>query len=104
MLDSRILKIILPLDIKNLSMTEIVCSIFIWTVPLLLLAILTWINLNDIFSIVIWMLYCVLISPWFYYILAYERLEKKYKIMSDIMFGNTYGFNNFDFPNFICYS
>lgn len=88
----RILKIILPLDIKSLSMVERVCSILIYTVPLLLLAILTYINLNDFFSIVIWILYCILFSPWFYYILDYERLEKKYKIMSDIRFGSTYEF------------
>ena len=90
--NSRILKIILPLDIKSLSMVERVCTILIYTVPLLLLAILTYINLNDFFSIVIWILYCILFSPWFYYILDYERLEKKYKIMSDIRFGNTYEF------------
>ena len=90
--NSRILKIMFPLDIKSLSMVERVCSILIYTVPLLLLAILTYINLNDFFSIVIWILYCILFSPWFYYILDYERLEKKYKIMSDIRFGSTYEF------------
>ena len=58
--NSRILKIILPLDIKSLSMVERVCTILIYTVPLLLLAILTYINLNDFFSIVIWILYCIL--------------------------------------------
>ena len=90
--NSRILKIMFPLDIKSLSMVERVCSILIYTVPLLLLAILTYINLNDFFSIVIWILYCILFSPWFYYLLNYERLEKKYKIMSDIRFGNSYEF------------
>lgn len=65
----RISKIILPLDIKSLSMIERVCSILIYTVPLLLLAIFTFINLNNFFSIVIWILYCIL---------DYERLEKKY--------------------------
>lgn len=88
----RISKIILPLDIKSLSMMERVCSILIYTVPLLLLAIFTFINLNNFFSIVIWILYCILFSPWFYYLLDYERLEKKYKIMSDIRFGNSYEF------------
>ena len=92
MLDSGILKIIFPLDIKSLSMGERTCSVLIYTVPLLLLAILTAINLNDFFYIVIWILYCILFSPWFYYILAYERLEKNYKIMSDIRFGDTYEF------------
>ncbi|WP_407409852.1 hypothetical protein [Methanobrevibacter sp.] len=88
----RISKIILPLDIKSLSMMERICSILIYTVPPLLLAILTCINLNNYFSIVMWILYCILFSPWFYYLLKYERLEKKYKIMSDIRFGNTYEF------------
>ena len=40
----------------------------------------------------LWILYCILFSPWFYYLLNYERLEKKYKIMSDIRFGNSYEF------------
>ena len=88
----RISKILLPLDIKSLSMMERICSILIYTIPLLLLAILTCMNLNDFFSIVIWILYCILFSPWFYYLLNYERLEKKYKIMSDIRFGNSYEF------------
>nr|WP_295161024.1 hypothetical protein [uncultured Methanobrevibacter sp.] len=88
----RISKILLPLDIKSLSMLERICSILIYTIPLLLLAILTCMNLNDFFSIVIWILYCILFSPWFYYLLNYERLEKKYKIMSDIRFGNSYEF------------
>ena len=33
-----------------------------------------------------------MLIPWFYYQLAYEKLERKYKIITDIKFGNTYEF------------
>ena len=49
----RISKILLPLDIKSLSMMERICSILIYTIPLLLLAILTCMNLNDFFMDII---------------------------------------------------
>ena len=90
--NSRLIKIIFPLDIKSLTIKERVCSILFYTVPLLLLAMFTCINLNDFRWISLWILYCILFSPWFYYQLAYEKLERKYKIMSDIRFGNTYEF------------
>ena len=82
--NSRLIKIIFPLDIKSQTIKERVCSILFYTVPLLLLAMFTCINLNDFRWISLWILYCILFSPWFYYQLAYEKLERKYKIMSDI--------------------
>ena len=90
--NSRLIKIIFPLDIKSLTIKERVCSILFYTVPLLLLAMFTCINLNDFRWISLWILYCILFSPWFYYQLAYEKLEPKYKIISDIRFGTTYEF------------
>ena len=44
------------------------------------------------FTIVLWALYVVLFAPWWYCMLTYEKLEKKYKLDSDIRFGNTYEF------------
>ena len=42
--NSRLIKIIFPLDIKSLTIKERVCSILFYTVPLLLLAMFTCIN------------------------------------------------------------
>ena len=90
MANSRLLKLILPLDVKNLSMKERFLSILIYTVPLLILALIMFIPSHDFNYLMIWILYCVLFSSWWYYLLGYERLEKKCKIISDIRFGNTY--------------
>ncbi len=90
MANSRLLKLILPLDVKSLSMKERIISILIYTVPLLILAIIMFIPSHDFNYLLIWILYCMLFSSWWYYLLGYERLEKKCKIISDIRFGNTY--------------
>ena len=90
MANSRLFKLILPLDVKSLSMKERFLSILIYTVPLLILALIMFIPSHDFNYLLIWILYCVLFSSWWYYLLRYERLEKKCKIISDIRFGNTY--------------
>ena len=90
MANSRLFKLILPWDVKSLSMKERFLSILIYTVPLLILALIMFIPSHDLNYLLIWILYCVLFSSWWYYLLGYERLEKKCKIISDIRFGNTY--------------
>lgn len=90
MANSRLFKLILPLDVKSLSMKERFLSIMIYTVPLLILALIMFIPSHDFNYVRIWILYCMLFSSLWYYLLGYERLEKKCKVTSDIRFGDTY--------------
>lgn len=93
MWNSKIMRILAPIDIKSLSMNERICHILIFTVPLLLFGIAMSTTMpGDWFVILLWVLYFILFSPWYFYLLAYEKLEKKYKVESDIRFGNTYEF------------
>lgn len=92
MASSRLFKIIVPIDIKSLSMKERICSVLIYTVPLLLVCLFMFSLAYDFFCIVMWILFVILFIPWYYYLLAYEKLEKKYKLKSDIRLGETYEF------------
>ena len=92
MVNSRLLKILFPIDIKSLTIRERIYHILIFTVPLLLFAIVMATTPGGWFTIVLWALYVVLFAPWWYCMLTYEKLEKKYKLDSDIRFGNTYEF------------
>ena len=75
MASSRLFKIIVPIDIKSLSMKERICSVLIYTVPLLLVCLFMFSLAYDFFCIVIWILFVILFIPWYYYLLAYEKLE-----------------------------
>ena len=89
---SKLFKYLIPMDIKSLSKKERCYSILLYIVPFLLFCLVLSISANDFSFMILWGLYCILLFPWFFYLLSYERLERKYKILSDIRFGNTYEF------------
>ena len=89
---SKLFKYLIPIDIKSLSKKERCYSILLYIVPFLLFCLVLSISANDFSFMILWGLYCILLFPWFFYLLSYERLERKYKILSDIRFGNTYEF------------
>ena len=94
MADSKLLKIILPLDIESLSMRERICTILIYTVPLLLFCLFM-IYISGHFEIIIlWILFFIFFIPYYYYLLRYEKLEEKYHIKSEIRFAETYEFTS----------
>ena len=89
---SRLLKILFPIDIKSLTVRQRIYHILIFTVPLLLFLLLPFSTSFDFFYILLWLLYVILFAPWYCYLLAYEKLEKKYNVESEIRFGNSYEF------------
>ena len=81
---SKLFKYLIPIDIKSLSKKERCYSILLYIVPFLLFCLVLSISANDFSFMILWGLYCILLFPWFFYLLSYERLERKYKILSDI--------------------
>ena len=76
MVNSRLLKILFPIDIKSLTIRERIYHILIFTVPLLLFAIVMATTPSGWFTIVLWALYVVLFAPWWYCMFTYEFFSK----------------------------
>lgn len=91
MFNSKFFKILIPLDVKSLSMNERIMSILIYTLPFSLFSLIEFFFLGY-FTLEVLCIYYIFFFPIAYYLLAYEKLEKKYKIYSDIRFGNTFEF------------
>lgn len=88
---SKLFKLLVPLDVKSLSMKDRILSISIYTLPFTLFSVIEYFFIG-LFTLELLLIFYILFFPIAYYLLAYEKLEKKYKIYSDIRFGNTFEF------------
>lgn len=72
-------------------MKDRILSISIYTLPFTLFSVIEYFFIG-LFTLELLLIFYILFFPMAYYLLAYEKLEKKYKIYSDIRFGNTFEF------------
>ena len=80
MFNSKFFKILIPLDVKSLSMKERIMSILIYTLPFSIFSLIEFFFLGY-FTLEVLCIYYIFFFPIAYYLLAYEKLEKNIKLI-----------------------
>ena len=73
MFNSKFFKILIPLDVKSLSMKERIMSILIYTLPFSIFSIIESFFLGN-FTLELLCIYYIFFFFFFFYLLAYEKL------------------------------